>query len=102
MKSGTLGGILPCNRTGWGLTGWKQACREDAESLMDKLNRNQQCLLTANKGNHTVVCISRSISRTSRKVALRFAEYYENTSKVLCLLGRKRKMNILESSEESQ
>lgn len=29
-NSGTLGGIIPCNRTGWGLTGWKQACREGA------------------------------------------------------------------------
>lgn len=29
-KSGTLGGIIPCNRTGWGLTGRKRACREEA------------------------------------------------------------------------
>lgn len=35
----------------WGLTGWKQACREEAEGLMDKLNGNQQCVLTANKVN---------------------------------------------------
>ena len=29
-KSGTLRGIIPCNRTGWELTGWKQAGREGA------------------------------------------------------------------------
>lgn len=63
VKSGTLGGIVSCNRTGWRPTGWKQDCREEAEGLMDKLNRNQQCVLTAIKVNHTVVCV-RSIERT--------------------------------------
>lgn len=85
MKSGILGGILPCDRTGWGLTGWEQACREAAEGLMDKLNRKQQCVLTVIKVNHIVVCISGSIGRTSRKMTLHFAENYENTSEVLHL-----------------
>lgn len=57
---------------------------------MDKLNRNQQCVLTAIKVNHTVVCV-RSIEKTSRKVTLHFAEYYENTSEVLCLFGATQK-----------
>lgn len=52
VKSGTLGGTLPCNRASWGLTGWKQPCREEAEGLMDKLNRKQQSVLTAIKVNH--------------------------------------------------
>lgn len=102
VKFGTWGGILPCNRTGWGLTGWKQACREEAEGLMDKLNRNQQCFLTANKVKHIVVCISRSIGRTSSKVILHFAEYYENTSEALCLFWAEKEMNKPESSEEGQ
>lgn len=85
MKPGTLVGILLCSRTGWGLTGWKQACREEAEGLMDKLNRKQQCVLTAIKVSHIVVCIRESRGRTSRKVTLHFAENYENTSEVLCL-----------------
>lgn len=27
VMSGTLGGIIPCNGTVWGLTGWNQPCR---------------------------------------------------------------------------
>lgn len=29
-KTDTLGGIIPFNRSCWGLTGWKHACRERA------------------------------------------------------------------------
>lgn len=49
-----------------------------------------------------MVCISRSIGRTSSKVILHFAEYYENTSEALCLFWAEKEMNKPESSEEGQ
>lgn len=71
-KSGTLGGIIPSNRTGWGLTASLQRREKELWVLMDKLKRSQQCALIAMKVNHRLVCTSRNVERTSSRVILHF------------------------------
>lgn len=71
-KSGTSGGIIPSNRTGWGLTAGLQRREKELQVLMDKLRRSQQCALIAMKVNCALVCTSRSVERTSSRVILHF------------------------------
>lgn len=55
---------------GWGLTGWKPALQKMIWGVLvdRKVNRSQQCALTAKKANSTLGCIGKSIASWLREM----------------------------------